>query len=90
MRGRILLGCVLLALVAGCETPRAQIKPPPLVDDYSGPPLSDARYDRPPDYPKEFLNKSLQPREVATMNPNQQGVGPAGGPGGGARFGAAQ
>jgi hypothetical protein len=85
MRGRILLGCMLLALVGGCETPRAQIKPPTLVDDYSGPPVGDARYCEPPHYPKNLLNQSLQPREVATLNP-----GPQLGSQGGAHFGQAQ
>jgi hypothetical protein len=79
MRGRILLGCLLLALGSGCETPKGQIKPPVMPDNYSGPPVADARYSNPPVYQKNLLNQGPQPREIANTNPGPGGPMPGAG-----------
>jgi hypothetical protein len=48
-------------------------------DNYSGPPVADARYSNPPVYQKNLLNQGPQPREIANTNPSPGGPMPGGG-----------
>ncbi len=74
MRGKgMLLGLILgLVALSGCETTRRQIKPPPRPEDYKLPPEQDARYNRPPRFPKETMNANrLVPRTQLIEDPTQ-------------------
>jgi hypothetical protein len=57
MRGRVLglLVATLLGL-AGCHGTEVK-RPPKPPEDYTPPPEQEARFSRPPEYPKELLNK---------------------------------
>ena len=85
MRGtRWLLGLALvLTALAGCDTTRQQIKPPPGPEEYKLPPVADARYSEPPRFPKGTLNQN-QIAKPTIIDPQQQmqqpGIpGPSGG-----------
>lgn len=69
------LGWIGLALasLAGCESPRAQIKPPVIPDQFAGPP-DDPRYNGPPQYPKGTLSQNAIRRPtVDEPAPQMQG-----------------
>jgi hypothetical protein len=52
------LGAVLLALL-GCQPTETRIQPPPLHEEYRLPPDDDARFARPPEFPKEARREGL-------------------------------
>lgn len=64
---------VLLA-VTGCKTSRPKIEPPKIPEEMVMPP-EEARFSRPIEYPKHFLNQPLTPSSPGPNDgiPNQPG-----------------
>jgi hypothetical protein len=75
---RRILTWAALALVAavGCESPRSQIKPPVLKEQFPTPP-DQTRYNQPWQYPKEAMKENTVPAKQ-----DQDLARPAGGFGG--------
>jgi len=63
------MGLVLIGL-AGCETPRAQIKPPVAPEQFAGPP-DETRYNGPVQYPPKTLNQTAIRRPTVEDGPQQ-------------------
>jgi hypothetical protein len=60
MRGFSIAGLffgVLTVVMAGCESPKNQIKPPMPPETLAVPPADEARYSSPPAYPRDSLNQ---------------------------------
>lgn len=87
MRARwkqVLFLAVALLAVAGCKlTPPAAMRPN-RPDEFRLPPMEDARYNRPPEIPKEYMNpnKPRNPFEKDEFTPPTSMTGGGGMPGG--------
>jgi hypothetical protein len=67
----------VLAGLAGCATPDIT-RPPKPPEEYGPPPVEEARFSMPPQYPKETLNQDAIPKPSTTPG----GLGGPGGMGG--------
>lgn len=50
------LSAALMLALLGCKNDQ-YVKPPPVVQEYNLPPVTDPRYTNPPEYPDDTLNK---------------------------------
>jgi hypothetical protein len=81
---RLGLLTALIVGFAGCWTTEQQIKPPPRPEDFSLPPLDDARFSSYPSYPQKTLNQGLLKKDSDPDQPPSgfgRGMGRPGGPG---------
>ena len=69
-------------VLAGCATSEPS-KIPKHAEEYTVPPVEDARYSRPPDFPKNTLNQDRIPTATLSNDPSQSKSGPSMGRSGG-------
>ncbi len=72
-----LLSATLLAL-AGCKT-QPFIRPPKPPEQLIAPPIEEARFSQPPEYPKYTLNEDKIKKPAGVNKDKEQGLGSPGG-----------
>jgi len=84
MRGTrwIVTLALVVSVLAGWDTTRQQIKPPPGPEEYKLPPVADTRYNNPPRFPKGTLNQNQIARPTVDPQQMQGQPGIPGSPGG--------
>lgn len=67
-----------LLLLSGCQG-ESYIRPKPGPEELRVPPIEEARYSKPPEFPKGTLNQDTPPKSGSDGGPAGVGRGPTGG-----------